>query len=82
MEELELGDGMGGNDSDVIRQIKETDEPFTSEPYQRGWSRKRYLAAMIGKSGRAVQGAWEYMDGNGGGIYRGTGHAIPELEGE
>jgi hypothetical protein len=62
----------------VISDIKTTDEPFTSEPHQKGWSEQRYFAALIGKSARAAQGAYEYTrpHGNSGGL----GHRVDGLE--
>lgn len=79
-EELELGDANGNDDADRrnIAEIKYTDLPFTSEPHQNMWSRKRYLGALIGKSAKAAQGAYEYTNGHEGGL----GHVVKGLEGK
>lgn len=77
MEELELGtaNGRSGDDRIDIDEIKATDLPFTSN--STGWSHKRYLGSLIGKSARAAQGAYEYTtDGATGGI----GHRVEGLE--
>lgn len=76
-EELELGtaNGYRGSDRDDISEIKYTDLPFTTNGV--GWSRKRYVAALIGKSARAAAGAYEYIrDGVTGGL----GHRVEGLE--
>jgi hypothetical protein len=80
-EMLELGsaDGRDGDDRIAISEIKTTDLPFTNERLmnKEGWSRHRYLAALIGKSARAAQGAYEYTrDGATGGL----GHRVEGLE--
>jgi hypothetical protein len=64
--ELELGSAEGrGTDREIISEIKTTDKPFTNP--MGGWSQKRYLAALIGKSARAARGAYEYThDGDSG----------------
>jgi hypothetical protein len=74
--ELELGSAEGiGSDREIISEIKTTDKPFTNP--MGGWSQKRYLAALIGKSARAAQGAYEYTkDGATGGL----GHRVEGLE--
>lgn len=81
--ELELGaaDGRDGNDRQDIAEIKSTDLPFTTERLMNrdGWSRKRYLAALIGKSARAARGAYEYTTN---GVTGGLGHSVEALEGE
>jgi hypothetical protein len=79
MEELELGSAEGGEgDREIISEIKTTDKPFTNERMmnKEGWSSHRYMAALIGKSAKAAQGAYEYT-GNGAG---GLGHRVEGLE--
>ena len=81
--ELELGTANGYRLSDriIIDEIKTTDKPFTSERLmnKEGWSNKRYLAALIGKSAKAAQGAYEYTHNNATG---GLGHRVEGLESE
>ena len=77
MEELELGDGSGGRDSQIVQELKEDDgRPFSSVQ----WDNRRYLGALLGKSVRAVSGAWEYTSAFDGGFDSGLGCRVKGLE--
>jgi hypothetical protein len=79
MDELELGDGQGGPLSAVARVVKErSGKVYTDRKYTNpgGWSRTRYVGALLGKNVRAAQGA--YLNTK----QQGLGYPVPGLEGE
>lgn len=79
MEELELGDGMGGVMSPVARVIKEgSEEEYSDKSYTNRyteWRRTTFVGALLGKSGRAAQ----VLDVISGAKF---GYSVPKLEGE